>query len=572
MVAAQIKGITISIGGDTSPLQKALKEVDSTTRSLQTELRSVEKLLKFNPADTVLLAQKQNLLAEQIKNTSNKLDILKQAEIQAQAEFKKGNVTEAQYRDLQRQIIATEQSLSKTTAELKNMNTQVNALDSNVNSANSELKKTDTNLEQINKNTAFTALVSKAQLAVGAIKGLATGVINLITKSAELADNIDETSQKIGISAESYQELTYVLGQSGANVNDLQGNVRKLTDQMVAASKGNTDAIQAFRTLKVSVTDANGQLRSQEEVLWKTFEALQGVKNQTLKANLAVQLFGKSGTELMPLLNGASGSIEEMKKRAHELGLVLSDESIAQGAKFADQLAETKDIAGAVGTELGIELMPAIQEILDTIKENMPEIKAVLSDVFLIVATLINFILDYGKPLTAILAGILTIWLAFKFVALIEFMQAGITGMKGMITTIATLGTTIDPVYVKVAKWVLLIGAIVAIVAILVKGIKELIKVQNESKALDIASATGNYSALKAVNGSHANGLANVPFNGYIAELHEGERVLTKQENQSYSGNGGNTDALLSKLIDKVDNFQQQLYKQNWQNQAVAKM
>jgi phage-related minor tail protein len=110
-IANNIKGITVEIGGETGPLEKALKGVNKTTRELQGELKAVEKALKLDPKNTVLLAQKQELLAQSINNTKEKLETLKKAEEQAQAKFAQGEISEQQYRALQREIINTSSEL-----------------------------------------------------------------------------------------------------------------------------------------------------------------------------------------------------------------------------------------------------------------------------------------------------------------------------------------------------------------------------------------------------------------------------------------------------------------------------
>ena len=103
-----IKGITIEIGGNTTKLSKALSDASGESVNLQKELKAVNKLLELDPANTELLAQKQQILKESIQETANKLDVLKEAEKQVQAQFEKGEVSEQQYRELQREIITTE--------------------------------------------------------------------------------------------------------------------------------------------------------------------------------------------------------------------------------------------------------------------------------------------------------------------------------------------------------------------------------------------------------------------------------------------------------------------------------
>ena len=105
MAANGIKGITIEIGGDTTKLDKALSETGKKSASLQRELKEVNRLLKLDPGNTELVAQKQKILAESVSETKKKLDILKEAEKQVQEQFERGEVSEEQYRALQREII-----------------------------------------------------------------------------------------------------------------------------------------------------------------------------------------------------------------------------------------------------------------------------------------------------------------------------------------------------------------------------------------------------------------------------------------------------------------------------------
>jgi phage-related minor tail protein len=103
-----IKGLTVEIGGDTTKLGKAIKDVEAKSRSLSKELGDINKLLKMDPGNTDLLAQKQKVLADAVEATAKKLDTLKEAEKQVQQQFERGEVSEEQLRALQREIVATE--------------------------------------------------------------------------------------------------------------------------------------------------------------------------------------------------------------------------------------------------------------------------------------------------------------------------------------------------------------------------------------------------------------------------------------------------------------------------------
>ena len=118
-MANRIKGITVEIGGDTTGLDKALKGVNTTIRTTQTSLKDVNRLLKLDPGNAQLLAQKQKLLQESIKGTTEKLSALKEADKQAKQQLTDGNLGQDKYDALQREIIETEQSLQKLEEQAK---------------------------------------------------------------------------------------------------------------------------------------------------------------------------------------------------------------------------------------------------------------------------------------------------------------------------------------------------------------------------------------------------------------------------------------------------------------------
>ena len=119
IIAGNIKGITISIGGETTGLQKALGDVNKKTKDIQSELKQVERLLKLDPKNVELLSQKQRLLAEAVANSKEKLDRLKTAQEQVNEQFKKGEISEEQYRAFQREVVKAEQELNKFEKQLK---------------------------------------------------------------------------------------------------------------------------------------------------------------------------------------------------------------------------------------------------------------------------------------------------------------------------------------------------------------------------------------------------------------------------------------------------------------------
>jgi phage-related protein len=228
------------------------------------------------------------------------------------------------------------------------------------------------------------AAIGGATLAAGA------AVVGFAKKAASNTDTVDKMSQKIGVSRTAYQELDFICSQSGTSVSTLQMGMKTLTAAMDGAKSGTKNNVEQFEKLGVAVTNSDGSLRSQEEVFFDTVNALQKMDNQTEKARLATELFGRSGSELMPLLNGAAGSVDEMRQQAHDLGLVLDDETIDAGVHLTDTIDQVERSFGAVVTQIGASVMPIVQQLLNWVLAHMPEIQAVLSAVFKVLNTVVT--------------------------------------------------------------------------------------------------------------------------------------------------------------------------------------
>ena len=230
--------------------------------------------------------------------------------------------------------------------------------------------------------SGFKAISVAGAAAVAGISAATAAVVKLTTGAAQAADRIDKMSQKIGISREAFQEMDFIASQSGTSVEVLQQGMKTLRGEMMNAADDTSDAAQEFKRLGIQIKDSNGKMRSQEDVMFDTLSALQAIPDETERAAMATKLFGRAGVELVPLLNSGTGSIEEMRAKAHELGLVLDDEAIDAGVKLTDTMDQVKRAFSAVTTRLGAKLMPIVQNVLEIVLDNMPTIQKVLDVTF----------------------------------------------------------------------------------------------------------------------------------------------------------------------------------------------
>lgn len=278
----------------------------------------------------------------------------------------------------------------------------------NTDAADESMKKTEKSAESIasklGKGIATAAkwgagIVTAATVATSAVIGLAA-------EAAGTTDEIDKMSQRIGFSAEAYQEWEYIASRCGTSMETLQGGITDLAEKMDDAATGSGEAAEIFKRLGVSVLDAEGNLRSQQTVFEETIVALQQMENATERQALATKLMSTTGEELLPLLNGQVGAVDELKQKAKDLGLVIAEDTVKAGVKFGDTIEDIKQSFSVLGTNLGSAVIPVIQQFADIIMQNMPLIQEMIGALVPILISLTSTLLP---PLTELIQMLLPV-------------------------------------------------------------------------------------------------------------------------------------------------------------------
>lgn len=305
--------------------------------------------------------------------------------------------------------------------------------------ADESIKKTDEKAEKLGDKflkgvgsvTQWgAAIVTGATAAAGALVGVASD-------AAGAMDAIDKGSAKVGLSKTAYQEWSYVLGQNGVDVSKLEVGMKTLVGAMDGAAAGTASAQEKFDALGLSIYDSNGKLKDQETMLQETLYALADMENGTEKARLATELFGKSGVEMMPMLNGGAAGMSDLKNRAHELGLVMSDEAVTAGVVLGDTMDDVKQSFGALGNQLGVGFMPIIQSVLDMILQNLPVIQ--------------NLFNQLAPVLTGLLEGVLP-----PLFSLVETLLPVLFGLlESIIPVVVSVVETVLPILVSLLEMIL---------------------------------------------------------------------------------------------------------------------
>jgi len=213
-------------------------------------------------------------------------------------------------------------------------------------------------------NLGSAAAVGVAALgtaAIGAVAGLTSA-----TKSAgEYAENVQLAASKTHLSTDAVQELQYASKVTGVEFETITGSLTKLTRAMGTAQDGNKTTASAFAELGVATTDANGNLLDSTVVYSNVIAALGQVSNPAERDVLAMQLLGKSATELNPLIDGSAGSLADLAAQAQAAGSVLSGPMLEKLGSVDDAFDALSAGADAAKNALGLTLMPILQELGD---------------------------------------------------------------------------------------------------------------------------------------------------------------------------------------------------------------
>lgn len=210
-------------------------------------------------------------------------------------------------------------------------------------------------------------LANAGKIAVGAVTAVTAATTAagaaFWSGASDLAvygDNIDKMSQKMGLSAESYQEWDAILRHSGTSIDAMKNGMMTLAKAAEGGSK-------AFDALGISQEEV--ATMSQEELFERTITALQGVEDETQRTVLASQLLGGGAKQLGALLNTSAEDTEAMRQRVHELGGVMSDEAVKDAAAFKDSLQDMNTAFDGVKRGIMQDFMPSITQVMDGLTE-----------------------------------------------------------------------------------------------------------------------------------------------------------------------------------------------------------
>ena len=363
-------------------------------------------IAKLHQLDSVLSAQKTKLSAYQTELQRNqqayeqngkRIQELKAklAELADQGISK----TSAEYKKYEAQLASAEKEQEKNKSSIDRLNVEILKEQANIGSTEKEIgkyekslddlvngnedaaksgKKVDDSLEEIGDESERTekkldSLASllaeglkKGAVAFGAaVAGAVSGLTAATVSAGKYADEILTLSKTTGMSTDALQAYNYAAELVDVSMETLAGSLKKNTKSMASAADGSKAYADAYKALGISVVDANGELRNSEEVYWETIDALGQIENETERDAMAMQIFGKSATELNPLIEAGSDAIKGYTEEAEAMGAVMSSDQLNDLGAFDDAMQRIKSGAEAAKNALGTVLLPQLQELAD---------------------------------------------------------------------------------------------------------------------------------------------------------------------------------------------------------------
>lgn len=357
--------------------KQALSEIGNGMRVLDSEMRKVQSAYAKNADSVESLAAQNDVLERKILSQTEKIEYLKAA-LQQSAE---------KYGESDKRTMQWQTSLNNAEAELNNLN---NKLDENKEKIEESGKETG-NLGDVvsgltekfgiklpegmqkSMNSMGSLNASSVKIAGGfaamaiAIAKAEKALVSMTKESAAFADNIITLSMQTGQTTEQLQEFSYATELIDVSVDTLQGSLTKLTNNMQDTINGTGNAKASFEALGISVTDADGNMRSANDVFYETIDALGDVKNETERDAMAMDIFGRSAQDLNPLIIQGSDTLKAYAQEAHNVGYVLNNEELSALGAVDDAYQRLQKSQEGAKNQLSAEFAPYLTEFYEKI-------------------------------------------------------------------------------------------------------------------------------------------------------------------------------------------------------------
>ena len=368
--------------------KQAISEIGSGMKVLDSEMRKVQSAYAQNADSVEALSAKNDVLERKISTQTEKIEYLRAALQQSAERYGEAdkrtmqwqtslNNAEADLNSLNNQVDENKQKIADSGKEMGNLGDVVNGLTSKLGIQLPDSMKSSMNAMG-SLDASSLALAGGFAAVAAAIVKAEKAMISMTKESAAFADNIITLSMQTGQSTQQLQEFAYASELIDVSVDTLQGSLRKLTNNMQDTMNGTGNAKASFDALGISVTNADGSMRSANDVFYETIDALGKVKNETERDAMSMDIFGRSAQDLNPLIIQGSKTLKAYADEAHNMGYVLDDEALSALGAVDDAYQRLQKTQEGVKNQLAVEFAPYLEEFYGDLTSGIKTIGSTL--------------------------------------------------------------------------------------------------------------------------------------------------------------------------------------------------
>ena len=370
--------------------KQAISEIGSGMKVLDSEMRKVQSAYAQNADSVEALNAKNDVLERKISTQTEKLEYLRAALQQSAEKYGEAdkrtmqwqtslNNAEAELNNLNNQFDENKQKIAESGKEMGNLGDVVNGLTSKLGIQLPDSMKSSMNAMG-SLDAQSLALAGGFAAVAAAIVKAEKAMISMTKESAAFADNIITLSMQTGQSTQQLQEFAYASELIDVSVDTLQGSLTKLTNNMQDTMNGTGNAKASFEALGVSVTNADGSMRSANDVFYETIDALGKVKNETERDAMSMDIFGRSAQDLNPLIIQGSKTLKAYADEAHNVGYVLDDEALSALGAVDDAYQRLQKTQEGVKNQLAVEFAPYLEEFYGDATQGVKDLGKAIKD------------------------------------------------------------------------------------------------------------------------------------------------------------------------------------------------
>lgn len=370
--------------------KQAISEIGSGMKVLDSEMRKVQSAYAQNADSVEALSAKNDVLERKISTQTEKIEYLRAALQQSAERYGEAdkrtmqwqtslNNAEADLNSLNNQVDENKQKIADSGKEMGNLGDVVNSLTSKLGIQLPDSMKTSMN-GMLQLDTTTIAVAGGFAAVAAAIVKAEKALISMTKEAASNADDLLTLASVTGMTTDSVQELNYMADLTDVSLDRIKDSLKETTNKMQEAAAGTGDAYDAYQRLGVEITNADGSLRSAQDVFYDTIDALGDMKNQAERDALAMDLMSESAQELNPIIELGGDKLREYAQEAHDMGYVLDNDALKSLQAVDDAYSRLQNTQEGVKNQLAVEFAPYLEEFYGDATQGVKDLGKAIKD------------------------------------------------------------------------------------------------------------------------------------------------------------------------------------------------